>query len=282
MAYTAEISRTNPSCFLFLIDQSGSMAEPFAGQPDTKKADEVATAINRLLQTLVLRCAKGHEVLDRFHVGVIGYSSARVGPALGGSLAGRTLVPISQLATNPLRVEQRTKRVPDGAGGVIDQTIKFPVWFEPVAKGKTPMCQAFDQAWSSLAEFLNQYPNSYPPIVINITDGQATDGDIDTHARCIRDLASGDGNVLLFNVHLSARAERAIELPAQEEDLPPDDFARLLFRVSSVLPPGMREAAVREGYRVSENTRGFVFNGDMVAVIRFLDIGTRVDARAGR
>ena len=29
MPYTAEISRTNPSCFLFLIDQSGSMQEPF-------------------------------------------------------------------------------------------------------------------------------------------------------------------------------------------------------------------------------------------------------------
>src|SRR5947209_13383566 len=98
MAYTAEISRTNPSCFLFLIDQSGSMAEPFAGHPDTRKAHEVAAAINRLLQTLVLRCAKGHEVLDRFHVGVIGYGADRVGPALGGALTGYPLVPVSRLA----------------------------------------------------------------------------------------------------------------------------------------------------------------------------------------
>lgn len=281
MAYTAEISRTNPSCFLFLIDQSGSMGEPFAGQPDTKKADEVATAINRLLQTLVLRCAKGHEVLDRFHVGVIGYNSTRVGPALGGVLGGRPLVPISQIATNPLRVEQRTKAVADGAGGLIEQTFKFPVWFEAVAKGKTPMCQAFDQAWASLAEFLNQFPNCYPPLVINITDGQATDGDIEPHARCIRDLASGDGNVLLFNLHLSSRPQRAIELPDDDAGLP-DDLARLLFRVSSTLPAAMRDTAHREGYRVSEGTRGFVFNGDLVAVIRFLDIGTRVDTRMVR
>ncbi|MCI0462904.1 MAG: VWA domain-containing protein [Gemmataceae bacterium] len=278
MAYTAEISRTNPSCFLFLIDQSGSMAEPFAGQPDTRKAQEVAAAINRLLQTLVLRCAKGHEVLDRFHVGVIGYGGERMGPALGGPLAGQVLVPVSQLASNPLRVESRTRKVPDGAGGLVEQTVKFPVWFEPAAKGKTPMCAALDLAWSSLTDYLARYPDCFPPLVINITDGQATDGSPESHARCVRDLASRDGNVLLFNVHLSSRSERPIELPDQDSALP-DDYARLLFRMSSVLPPPMRETARREGYQVTDATRGFVFNGDLVAVIRFLDIGTRVDAR---
>jgi hypothetical protein len=46
MAYTAEISRNNPSCFLFLIDQSGSMADNFPGEVAKKKADGVADAIN--------------------------------------------------------------------------------------------------------------------------------------------------------------------------------------------------------------------------------------------
>ncbi len=31
MPYTAEISRNNPSCFLFLVDQSSSMLEAFGG-----------------------------------------------------------------------------------------------------------------------------------------------------------------------------------------------------------------------------------------------------------
>jgi hypothetical protein len=278
MPYTAEISRTNPSCFLFLIDQSGSMAETFGAQPDKKKAHEVATAINRLLQTLVLRCAKGQEVLDRFHIGVIGYGHTKVGPAFGGPLAGQMLVPVSKLAANPLRVESRSKKVDDGTGGIVEQKVRFPVWFDPAANGQTPMCQAFDQVWNSLNDFVGHYPQCFPPIVINITDGQATDGDPEPHARCVRDLASRDGNVLLFNVHLSARRDRPIELPDAEDSLP-DDFARLLFRMSSVLPPTMRETAKREGYLVSEQTRGFVFNADLVSVIRFLDIGTRIDTR---
>ena len=57
MSYSAEISRGNPTCFLFLIDQSGSMEDTFGGEysgstkADTK-ADAVANAINRLYYTV--------------------------------------------------------------------------------------------------------------------------------------------------------------------------------------------------------------------------------------
>ena len=65
MPYSAEISRANPSCFLFLIDQSGSMEDPFGGGEATrKKADLVADAINRLLQNLVIKCAKEEGIRD--------------------------------------------------------------------------------------------------------------------------------------------------------------------------------------------------------------------------
>src|ERR1700730_1461207 len=112
MAYTAEISRTNPSCFLFLVDQSSSMLEPFGAQPEKQKAQGVADAINRLLQNLVLKCAKADGVRDFFHVGLIGYGG-KVLSAFGGALAGQTLVPVSKIADNPLRVEQRTRKVDD-------------------------------------------------------------------------------------------------------------------------------------------------------------------------
>ena len=49
---------------------------------------------------------------------------------------------------------------------------------------------------------------------------------------------------------------------------------RVLFRMSSALPPPLREAARNEGFRVDDQARGFVFNADLVAVLRFLDIGT--------
>ena len=36
MPYSAEISRRQPSCFLFLIDQSGSMADAFSNNSASK------------------------------------------------------------------------------------------------------------------------------------------------------------------------------------------------------------------------------------------------------
>lgn len=274
MPYSAEISRANPSCLLFLIDRSGSMADPFgAGESSRRKADAVADAINRLLQNLVIKCAKDEGVRDYYHVGVIGYG-AHVGPAFSGPLAGRELVPISEVANMPARIEERTKKVDDGAGGLVDQTIRFPIWFDPVADGGTPMCQALGIAQRILKGWLSQHPASFPPIVINITDGEATDGDPSGPADDIRQLSSNDGEVLLFNLHLSSRHAAPIEFPDTEVGLP-DQFAQLLFRMSSLLPAYMRNIAQQEGYRASEATRGFVFNADIVAVIRFIDIGTR-------
>jgi hypothetical protein len=271
--YTAELSRTNPTCFVFLIDQSASMAEPFGAQPEKPKAQGVADGINRLLQNLVLKCAKSGGVRDYFHVGVIGYGG-RVVWALGGQLAGQKLLPLSVIANNPLRVEQRTRKADDGAGGLVEQTVKFPVWFEPVAGGRTPMCQALIEASWAIGDFISKFPDCFPPLVINISDGKATDGNPELAAAAVRELASADGNILLFNAHLSSALAVPIEFPSQEGQLADGD-ARRLFRMSSILPPKLREAAKNEGFRVEHTTRGCVFNADLVSVLRFLDIGTQ-------
>jgi hypothetical protein len=271
MPYSAEISRANPTCFLFLIDQSKSMLQPMGGAPDRTKAEAVADAINHLLYTLVLRCVWGNNVLDRFHVGVLGYG-LHVVPALGGALAGRDLVPISELARNPLRVEQRPQQGDDGS----TQTIRFPIWFEPTADGNTPMCATLTRAGTLLAGFLVDHPDCFPPVVIHITDGKANDGDPGPLADRLKQLSSTDGNVLLFNLHLSEKADGKIEFPDKEAGLP-DAFARLLFRMSSPLPSFMWPAAREKGVRVGPGVRGFVFNADLDSVVRSLDIGTRID-----
>lgn len=274
MPYTAEIRRTNPSCFLFLIDQSRSMSQPFGGQEGKSKADGVADALNRLLQNLILKCAKSEGVRDYFHVGVIGYGEG-AGPVLGGDLTGKPLVPVSTLAASPLRVEERTRKVPDGVGGLVEQVFKFPLWVEPLSKGKTPMCQALGLAREYLATFVAQFPACFPPTVINISDGKATDGDPRSAAEELRGVRTKDGNILLFNVHLSASPAQPVEFPGKESQLSLP-YAKLLFRMSSPLPPPMLSAAKAEGYPLVGEPRGFVFNANLVSVIRFLDIGTRV------
>lgn len=275
MPYAAEISRTNPSCFLFLVDQSGSMQHPFPSSEGKRpKSEGVADAINKLLQNLVIKCAKSEGIRDYYHVGVIGYGGASMGPAFGGKLAGMELVPVSELGRNPIRVEERSRKMDDGAGGIISQNVKFPIWFEPKALGETPMCAAFDKASSVLSKWIMEHQKSFPPIVINITDGKPTDGNPSQSAFDLMSLRTLDGEVLLFNLLISAAKMTPIEFPDTDMVLS-DEFARALFRISSPLPAYMRNMMAEEGINSNLQSRGFVFNADLVSVIRFLDIGTR-------
>jgi hypothetical protein len=272
--YSAEISRANPTCIAILLDQSRSMEDRIGGEDSAQsKEDVVADAINRLLQELAIKCAKEEGVRDYFYISVIGYGKS-VGPALAGALAGRDIVPLSEVAETPARLEDRIKKISDGAGGLVDQQVKFPIWVDPVALGGTPMSQAFALAQSVVSEWLKEHPDCFPPVVLNLTDGESTDGDPSGPARALSDLASTDGNVLLFNLHVSSDASPAISFPDSEAALP-NKYAKALFNMSSVLPNHMRTYALQQGYPVSGDTRGFVFNADVTSVVQFLDIGTR-------
>src|SRR5262249_45304714 len=118
MSYSAEISRSNPTCFIFLLDQSGSMADGF-GEGAIRKADFVADVVNRTLHDLVIRCSKMEEIRNYYHISIVGYGES-VGPVFSGSLSGRYHVPVGEVADMPARLENRTKKVQDGAGGIVE------------------------------------------------------------------------------------------------------------------------------------------------------------------
>ncbi len=271
MPYTAEISRSNRGCFLFLIDQSGSMTDRLEAGT---KADEVATVLNRLLQELIIRCSKEEGVRDYFDVGVIGYGGTGAINALAGPLGQQLLHPISALDAHPTRVEDRVRKVPDGAGGLVEVQTKFPVWFDPRADGGTPMCAALNLAGQTLIDWCEAHPASFPPVVLNLTDGESTDGDPEIFAEQLRQIATDDGEAILYNAHITRLPQAPIAFPDSEGVLP-DQFARLLFRMSSPLVGGTLEAARREGYRVGERSRGYMYNVKTEQVIQFFDIGTR-------
>lgn len=274
MTYTAEISRRNPTCFIFMLDQSGSMQDTFVGGERQKpKAKGVAEIINRALQELVILCARDTGVYDYLFISVLGYGNS-VDSAWSGALSGRELVAISEIANDPARIEERGKKVDDGAGGFVEQKVKFPIWFDPIANGGTPMCKALDYAKAITAKWVTEHPDSYPPTVINITDGESTDGDPSLAAESIRNLQTRDGNVLLFNVHLSSTSSSPIPFPGDEMRLP-DQYSQLLFRMSSIMPPQMQAYAASLGFAASETSRGFMFNADQVSLVQFLNIGTR-------
>lgn len=277
--YSAEINRKQPALLMLLVDQSFSMSEP-AGQGQGTKADVLALAVNNLLGNAVLLCSRGDDkIYNYFEVGVVGYG-AKIGPILYGADAERRVLPVKELAENPRRVDAVTRRVPDGAGGVVSVNQQIPVWVDPLADGATPMVSALSYAEPVIASWCAGHPSSFPPIVINVTDGASTDGDPQDAADRIRKLSTDDGAALVFNLHLSALSGQAVTFPDTAAGLS-DPNAQGLFQASSVLPPAMLEASAALGYPVSSGSRGFLYNADVTMVIDFLDIGTRAVTPTG-
>jgi hypothetical protein len=272
--YTAEISRNNPSCFLFIIDQSGSMSEKYSSV-EKPKSEALAEVINKMLYQLVIRCSKNDGVRDYYHVGVIGYGkTSGVGSAFSGSLAGKQLVPISEIANNPAEIAKRQKKEMDDTGNVLTSQVDFPVWFYPTAEGGTPMTEAFRQANDIISNWLINHPNCFPPVVIHITDGGSTDGDPTSEMNKLTNKTSNDGNVILFNLHTHTSNQNSFSFPNTENQLP-DEYSKMLFNGASVLPSFMRREATSLNLNLLDGAKAFVFNGDIDLIIAAIEIGTK-------
>lgn len=270
--YHAEIYPANPTGIIFLVDQSQSMDQPISGDLERRKKDAVARAVNDQLRHLCIQAARQDNVRDLFQVAVIGYGGHKAQLALRGELSGRTWIPISEIASNPLRVEMQTRVTDDGQGGLLMQKKAFPVWIDPVAAGAAAPGNALHMAHELLSEFLLQYPHCFPPLVINLCGG-VFDDDPAAEAAAVRQLSSSDGDVLLFNVHYSNNPGSPFQFPDWEQGLP-DDTALRLFRMSSVLPPAIIESARRDGVEAQPEARAYVLDADLPAVGRFLKTGT--------
>jgi hypothetical protein len=184
------------------------------------------------------------------------------------------LVSVPEIEASPVRVEDRVKKVPDGAGGLVDQASKFPVWFDPKTSGGTPMCEAFRKAAEVLASWCDAHPNSYPPTVIHVTDGQSTDGDPEALAEMLRKISTNDGTVLIFNLHIDVSQTAPVIFPSSESVLH-DNHSKQLFRMSSPFPAHLIGPASERGYTAAGESRFFGYKAGYEAIVDFFEIGTR-------
>jgi len=258
-----EISRERPGLFVFLIDQSQSMGGRFL---DTgySKAQAVAYTVNQTIYNLILNCMPYGEVEDYYHFAAVGYGGSEARLAWGGKLEGLQTIPAKKIAANPLRGEA----APDAADGDT-----YPVWIAPRNQGMTPMCQALSCARELIDDWTVDFRQSPPPIVMNITDGEANDGDIEPVASALKQTGTDSGQTLLFNLCLTGRRETTKTYPASSEDLP-GEYHRKLFDITSELPFYMAKVANDLGVETVPGSRGFVYNGDMISLVHFLTIGT--------
>ena len=268
MSYNAEISRLNPTLIVILLDQSRSMGERFgSGETTRSKAQGVSDALNRLLQELAIKASKSEGIRDYFYIYTLGYGHPV--ESLIPNARIDSPMPISKIADSPARIETRQKIMPNGE----QVSIKFPVWIDPKNYGWTHMCEGLNRASSIVKSWKESYPNSFPPIIFNLTDGGATDGDPREPAASIRSIIFEDGEPLIINLHLSSRSSQSIRFPATSDGIN-DKHAKTLFDMSSELPQFALNQLTAMGESIKIGSRAFIFNADLASVITMLNVGT--------
>ena len=258
MPYTAEITTANPTCFLFLVDESRSMREQMTDGSGKTRAEAADDAINRLMKALSLRCAKGPAAVDCFHVGMLGYEEM-VTSTSAGYFAGRrsdadqrggcqsraaqtSLLRRERLPGQGRRADVRRPEAGEGRPGSIPSGAPKLL----PAPGHSPCRRARQRRRSGR-------PGRRAALPLQ-----------QRRQRLALPRASGaEGRGTLF---------------PDAEDLLADPFARQLFRMSSVLPPP-RAAAGPVASR-SGAARAFVSYANLDAVVGFLAIDTTVSRMA--
>ena len=280
-AYTAQITRNTPTAFIFLIDQSVSMQKytTLYGE-EMPMAEAVARIVNHQLNELVLRCIKGSETRDYYDIAIIGYGENAYS-GWKGELEGRDFVKPSELKEHPYK-KITTKKETRTRKGVKVVEIEEVQWIEAEAtQGWTRVHLAFEKAKGLLDEWMEKHHDKdcYPPTIINITDGEfngATKEYVLQQANELKSMFTNDGNVILFNIHISANKAVCVTCPASKDEVSFSSLATTMYEMSSLLPMRYsdRIADLRKDGTPNNRYRAMSINADMSTLIQLMDIGT--------
>lgn len=279
MNYTQSITRRHRTAFLIAIDQSGSMAEEltFRGIRQSKAA-AVAEVTNSLLTELLLRATREGEVRDYYDIAVIGYSGDGVTSLLA---AGTPFIAVPHLEESVRNLRRITveRHLPDGQPALNDLTLRE--WILPEATGQTPMYEALCYVRDLVSEWCArpEHRESFPPLIFNITDGEASDSDeeeLREIAGRIRDTGTDDGHSLFINVHIASGdlTKGGLFLTAAEAGYD-NRYARLLYDLSSTMPP-LFDNAIRDlrGDGATGPFRGICYNASVTELLSILNVGS--------
>lgn len=291
--YNKKSSSSDPALIIILIDQSGSMSEIFF--QDRTVAKTVKHLCDKILYQILKDHTLGEKIKPRTELAVIGYGSSI-----------RSAMPKIGIEEFPFSVSKlpdtyiKRNDLSDNSNEKITEHEPPPLeWVEDVSNGGTAMLGAFIKTKEIIEKWIPDHRNSFPPVVINITDGFASDDinllerlkqwsesdeninlgdlatlDIVSMSKQIQKLATNDGNVLFCNAHLSIGGEKEILYPISTKGID-NPIADLTFEMSSRIPDNLVQLGIKKNLPVQSGSRFLLFNAQSVkSILDFIEFGS--------
>lgn len=240
-----------PGFLVFLIDQSCLMSV-------RNKHLQVAKAIQDAIMECYSSCIAGEYIKPCFAMSIIGYGDE-----------------VKEIWSGWINDEKLGEKLFEAN----DNDTSF---IPAKASGGVPMAQVFELAYTTIQKWFTEQNeqkakeliNALPaPIVINITGGLPDDeSSATTAAHKIMELNGDDGNVLLFNLHIS-NDDKEYLFPMSETDLDGSKEVRFLFNISSKFDEDIIETAYYNGYEYARiGARGMITNASADLFMKFIPI----------
>lgn len=277
--YSQEITRRHRTAFVIVLDRSGSMQEQMRfGRTMQTKATILSRTASALITELIDRCRRTDALRNYYDIAVVGYGNDSVDMLLGGE----SFISVEELERHqpPFTTTTAEEHLPDGTWAMVEH--RSVEWFQPKAEGNTPMYEAMMRVREMVAEWCLQPENrdSFPPVVIHITDGEASDCDdrelIDICSQ-IKQTATNDGNTLLLNIHISTNEQLPAKVfPMPDEMALANHYARTLADCSSIMPEPFNEPiCALKGMTATPPFIGMGYNASIIELLSIINIGSR-------
>jgi hypothetical protein len=214
-----------------------------------------------------------------YDIALVGYSGDSVYSLLGDELS---FYPITILAGRTVPTTTYTLGYKTLNSGSTTFQERVSLWVEPCAHGATPMYKMICSVTELVAEWCEREENrdSFPPLVFNITDGEASDANYDMlrgAAHRLQRTGTTDGNTLFANIHISSDTNHAPILFPNIYEVPLSvRHAHLMMDMSSVIPESLHHY-IRE-CRTHYSNPPYIamsYNASISELIAMLNIGSR-------
>ena len=282
------MSRANPGLMVFLIDCSASMALPLLRSETDKnqsisKFEAAADILDSVLFQCTTKCASEDKYKDYVDFVILGYGDRVFSPI--------SKIPVSEYPISVNKLDSSYESVEEFSEEELGETMSPIKWINQDIQlgGITSMRAGFTMAKEIIQDWVKKHPDSYPPILLNISDGMANDLPIDEEdngkldpsplfevCKDIKKIQTNDGNTVIGNIHLSDGKIINVKFPVSIDEVMDieDPAAGTLFEMTSEVPAPWLEKAQGFGLNIRPGGKMYIYNSDFDSFLSFFKFGT--------